>query len=65
MSEKRFAMQTNNGHIPLSGPSSDPLLYGVAAALSQMFPPTEHPASFEQDDAAMEAGHADGDHGSE
>jgi hypothetical protein len=51
-------MQTNHGHIPLSGPVSDPVLYGVATALSQMFPPVEHPASFEQSDAATEAGHA-------
>jgi hypothetical protein len=43
-------MQTSNGHVPLSGPSSDPVLYGVATALSQMFPPVEHPSGYDEGD---------------
>ena len=57
-------MQTSTGHIPLSGPSSDPVLFGVATALSQMFPPVEHPGGFEENDDAAEAGHAGGDQAS-
>ncbi|MFD0935681.1 hypothetical protein ACFQ12_10885 [Methylobacterium trifolii] len=47
-------MQTVSTYTPISGPSSDPVLYGVATALSQMFPPVEHPFGFEESDAAVE-----------
>ena len=58
-------MQTSDGHVPLSGPSSDPVLYGVANALSQMFPLVEHTSSLEDNDATAEAGHVGCDQNTE
>ena len=58
-------MQTSDGHVPLSGPSSDPILYGVATALSQMFPPVEHPSGYEENEAVAGADHTGDDQDSE
>ena len=51
-------MKTASTYTPLSGPSSDPVLYGVATALSQLFPLVEHPSGYEESDAAIEDAHA-------
>ncbi len=32
---------------PNTGPTSDPVLYGVARGLERLFPPVDHPTSFE------------------
>lgn len=43
---------TEASHLmPSSGLASDPVLYGVAQGLSQLFPPVEHPNGVSVDDA--------------
>lgn len=48
-------------HPPQSGPGSDPVLYGVAAGLAELFPPvTGHPrASADRDSADGDDGDRD------
>jgi hypothetical protein len=39
-------MRTIDLHTPSFGSSHDPVLYGVANGLSDLFPPVDHPVSF-------------------
>jgi hypothetical protein len=34
-------MRRRDHYVPLSGPDSDPVLYGVAQGLAELFPPVE------------------------
>ena len=43
-------MPTVDAYVPLTGPTSDPLLYGVTLALSQIFPLVEQPIGHDDDD---------------
>lgn len=45
-------MQNSDIHPPRSGLNADPVLYGVAAGLAELFPPVTARAAFSGDDRA-------------
>lgn len=48
---------------PHDGPSADPVLYGIAAALAELFPPVVAHADFPADSAHQVEGDGDGTYG--
>lgn len=47
-------------HPPHDGPNADPVLYGVAAGLAQLFPPVESPKPRQGQDGGRADGAAEG-----
>ena len=48
-------------HPPHSGPASDPVLYGIAAGLAQLFPPVDIQHEPGRQDAVQEGHDDDGE----